>query len=344
MEPSRARTVRSRTPTGLCWPSQPSTAFVLAAQVALLLGTGDGRRAARLRGSDGWPPAKCPRDCIAGRRAHQITAAGLRAIDSALPAPRGFDLAGLPPRRRTGLAEAGGAAGTLRLGARRGVRTPDALARRARTRLRRGRFGVRLGGVGPGGRERLHYPDLVIVAESGHRVAFELELTTKEPDRRARILARLWRRSSHRRGRLSGGPPIGGPCRRALGAAPRPLRSGQRPAGDPRRRRAGIASGGARRRSRGHASPCTGGWPGEPGAPAQLRRASLRQPGAVRRGAGGAVSVGGGRSVGGRPGRDAGSSAHPWPRGSHRRSRSAAGHRPVRGARQRPARADGRPV
>ena len=29
------------------------------------------------------------------------------------------------------------------------------------------RFGVRLGGVGPGGRDRLHYPDMVIVTDTG---------------------------------------------------------------------------------------------------------------------------------------------------------------------------------
>ena len=54
---------------------------------------------------------------------------------------------------------------------------------------RRHRHGVRLGGVGPGGRERLHYPDMVIVTETGHRVALELELTGKPRVRRERILA-----------------------------------------------------------------------------------------------------------------------------------------------------------
>src|SRR6202000_1668910 len=37
--------------------------------------------------------------------------------------------------------------------------------------------------------DRLHYPDLVIVAQTGHRVAFELELSTKEVRRREGILA-----------------------------------------------------------------------------------------------------------------------------------------------------------
>ncbi len=49
-------------------------------------------------------------------------------------------------------------------------------------------FGVRLGGIGPGGRERLHYPDLMLITPGGRRIAFELELTAKGIDRRDRIL------------------------------------------------------------------------------------------------------------------------------------------------------------
>ncbi len=48
---------------------------------------------------------------------------------------------------------------------------------------------VRLGGVGRGGRERLHYPDLLVVREDGRRVAVELELTSKGRHRLERILA-----------------------------------------------------------------------------------------------------------------------------------------------------------
>lgn len=48
--------------------------------------------------------------------------------------------------------------------------------------------GVRLGGVGPGGRERLHYPDLMLVSPAGKRIAFELELTSKGLARREKIL------------------------------------------------------------------------------------------------------------------------------------------------------------
>ena len=51
------------------------------------------------------------------------------------------------------------------------------------------RFGVRLGGVGRDGRERLHYPDLLLIDRGGRRVAIELEITTKSPSAREKILA-----------------------------------------------------------------------------------------------------------------------------------------------------------
>jgi hypothetical protein len=50
-------------------------------------------------------------------------------------------------------------------------------------------FGVRLGGLGRDGRERLHYPDLLIVDRGGRRLAVELEITSKGPAERERILA-----------------------------------------------------------------------------------------------------------------------------------------------------------
>jgi hypothetical protein len=47
---------------------------------------------------------------------------------------------------------------------------------------------VRLGGVGRGGRERLHYPDLLLRRQDGRTVAIELELTAKSRTRLDRIL------------------------------------------------------------------------------------------------------------------------------------------------------------
>ena len=48
--------------------------------------------------------------------------------------------------------------------------------------------GVRLGGFGPAGKPRLHYPDLLLVLAGGRRVAVELELTSKGRARREKIL------------------------------------------------------------------------------------------------------------------------------------------------------------
>ena len=48
---------------------------------------------------------------------------------------------------------------------------------------------MRLGGVGPGGRERLHYPDLLLIDPGGRRIAIELELSSKGRGRREKILA-----------------------------------------------------------------------------------------------------------------------------------------------------------
>jgi hypothetical protein len=80
-------------------------------------------------------------------------------------------------------ARAGRFGGVRRVVSEREMRSGD-----GRASATEPRFGVRLGGVGPGGRDRLHYPDMVTVTDMGHRVAFELELSTKEPERRARIL------------------------------------------------------------------------------------------------------------------------------------------------------------
>jgi hypothetical protein len=162
--------------------------FVIAAQVAALLGVSDRTAGERLRrlGDAGY--LRDHKELYRGPTWHQITRAGLRAIDSDLPSPRGFDLA--THRHDSGLA-------WLMLTARAGRFGPlqEVISeRRMRSHDGRGkdrsqRYGVRLGGVGPGGRDRLHYPDLVIVTQTGHRVAFELELSTKEVARREGILA-----------------------------------------------------------------------------------------------------------------------------------------------------------
>jgi hypothetical protein len=162
--------------------------FVVAAQVAALLDVSDAAAESRLRRlGTGGHVRRC-RELHRGPTWHQITAAGLRAAGSDLPAPRGFDLA--THRHDTGLgwlmlaAQAGRFGPLARVISERRMRSDD-----GRTEDRARRYGVRLGGVGPGGRDRLHYPDLALVTQSGHRVAFELELSTKEVARRERILA-----------------------------------------------------------------------------------------------------------------------------------------------------------
>ena len=50
-------------------------------------------------------------------------------------------------------------------------------------------LGVRLGGTGARGRVRLHYPDLLLITPQNHRIAVELELSSKGRARRDRILA-----------------------------------------------------------------------------------------------------------------------------------------------------------
>jgi len=118
---------------------------------------------------------------------YQITHQGLQVIGSDLPRPR-IDLRGY--RHDVGVA-------WLSLAARNGVFGPMRHVH-AERRLRShdgtadGRadpLGVRLGGVGPGGRDRLHYPDLVLVGADGRRFAIELELSPKGRSRLERIIA-----------------------------------------------------------------------------------------------------------------------------------------------------------
>ena len=291
MEPSRARSVQLTDADRALLAFAAEHRFVLAAQVALLLGSSDATAGARLRrlGRAGY--VRRVRELHRGPAWHQITASGLRAISSELPAPRGFDLA--THRHDAGLgwlmlaARAGRFGGVRRVVSEREMRSGD-----GRASATDPRYGVRLGGVGPGGRDRLSLP------RHGDR-------HRHGPPRRLRARAlhqgasapctdphRVCRRSAHRRGRLSRGPPGGGPRHRALGAAPGPARAGDRPPREHRGRRAGPAAG-TRRRSRAAPVVSRPRQPDEPADPSQLRRAALRQPGAVHRGAGGALGGGG---------------------------------------------------
>lgn len=131
---------------------------------------------------------------------YQITRDGLGAAGSDLAPPR-LDVRGYAHDVGVAwlwLAARRGAFGPLtRLVAERTLRSEDArraAAARAGVASRdtgslTGPYGVRLGGLGAHGRERLHYPDLLLVTEDGRRVAVELELTSKGQSRREAILS-----------------------------------------------------------------------------------------------------------------------------------------------------------
>lgn len=162
--------------------------FVTAAQIAVVLEVTWAAGDARLRALCGGGYLRREQKLHRTPAAHRITSAGLRAIGSELPGPRALDLATYRHDDALAwltLAAARGRFGALReVVSERRMRSEDARPPRGATR-----HGVRLGGLGPRGRERLHYPDLVVTTASGHRVAFELELSTKTPERREWILA-----------------------------------------------------------------------------------------------------------------------------------------------------------
>jgi DNA-binding PadR family transcriptional regulator len=136
---------------------------------------------------------------------YRITREGLAMIDSDLRPPR-TDLRCY--RHDIGiawvwLAAARGAFGRVeKIVSEREMRSRDAVGaaadRAAAVRGERAldldddgrpRYGVHLGGVGPRGQNRLHYPDLLLIGRAGERVAVELERTAKGGRRLETILA-----------------------------------------------------------------------------------------------------------------------------------------------------------
>jgi hypothetical protein len=162
--------------------------FVLPAHAEALLGGSYRQATARLRAlSDAGYLIEQP--LFAGQPAtYRSTRLGLTAIGSELSSRR-INLASNFDHEIGAawlwLAARNGAFGPMRdvLGERR-LRSHDAKEDRPGDP-----FGVRLGGVGPQGRERLHYPDLLLVDHSGRRIAIELELSSKQRTRREGILA-----------------------------------------------------------------------------------------------------------------------------------------------------------
>jgi hypothetical protein len=158
--------------------------LVLERQLERLVGAGDGLLRGRLRAlvSTGYAREGRAFD----ERFYQICRLGLAAIDSELPEPR-FHLGGY--KHDVGLAwlwlaARGGTFGPARevLGERR-LRSHDGVGERPREP-----YGVRLGGYDRNGRDRLHYPDLLLIDFRGRSLALELELTPKGRNARELIL------------------------------------------------------------------------------------------------------------------------------------------------------------
>jgi hypothetical protein len=127
--------------------------------------------------------------------AYLITRRGLGAIGSPLPRPT-LHLQGYIHDVGAAwlwLAARDGAFGPLReVLSERQLRSHDGLPRNPEagsTAVQSERFAVRLFALGPGGRERLHYPDLLLHSAEGRRVALELELSAKSGARLEGILA-----------------------------------------------------------------------------------------------------------------------------------------------------------
>lgn len=168
--------------------------LILGGHVQVLLGISADAARARLRSLRAAGLLAGERFFYGQPHCWWITSKGLAVIDSRLPPPR-IDLrsywhdVGLGWVR---LAAERGAFGQLhQIVSERTMRSRDGA--RAQGPLDMGQreepFGVRLGGTGPAGRERLHYPDLLLITPHQRRIAVELELTTKNRTRRERILA-----------------------------------------------------------------------------------------------------------------------------------------------------------
>jgi hypothetical protein len=161
--------------------------FVLAAHVAVLLGTSEQAAAKRL-GALAKANYLTSEPVLHGRpRTYRSTRKGLDLVGSRMRVPK-VDVAKFDHEIGAAwlwLAARAGAFGQIReVLAERELRSHD-----ARAELDQPPHGVRLGGSGPHGRERLHYPDLVVVDADGRRIAVELELSSKGRARRERILA-----------------------------------------------------------------------------------------------------------------------------------------------------------
>jgi hypothetical protein len=161
--------------------------LVLGSHVQALLGVSPGAAATRLRALARAGFVTSQRPFHAEPPCYQIRPRGLAAIASERSVPR-IDLrcyAHDVGAAWLWIAAREGTFGPLRdvLGERR-LRSLDAQPDRSGPP-----YGVRLGGLGAHGRERLHYPDLLLITPDGRRIGLELELSSKGRVRREKILA-----------------------------------------------------------------------------------------------------------------------------------------------------------
>jgi hypothetical protein len=171
--------------------------FVLPRHVQVFLGVSAGTAHARLRRLTGAGYLRHGHKLYREPGYYQATNQGLAAVGAGYR-PRPVDLSLYRHDVGTAwlwLAARRGVFGQMRevIGERR-MRSQDALAAvgdpsAGPVGVRLGPFGVRLGGHGPGGRPRLHYPDLLLITPKGKRIGVELELTGKGRARREKILA-----------------------------------------------------------------------------------------------------------------------------------------------------------
>jgi hypothetical protein len=161
--------------------------LALPTHIAVLLGASAAAATARLNRLAGAGLLRRQAAFPGDPRWYQITGKGLAVIGSALPPPR-IDLRSYEHDVGVAwlwLAARGGVFGPVReviserrLRSHDGSRAPEAQP-----------IAVRLGGLGAGGREKLHYPDLVLRTADGRRVGLELELTPKTRTRLETILS-----------------------------------------------------------------------------------------------------------------------------------------------------------
>ena len=163
----------------------------LGAHVRSLLGCSSGMALASLRRLVGHGLVERHRVFHGEPSAYTASRAGLRMVGSSL-APAQLDLSAYAHDIGVVWAELAARRGTIgpmaAVISERRMRSEDSVLHADPLRDRGRRLAVRLGGVGPAGRARLHYPDLMLVTPEGRMIAVEVELSAKGRRRRDGIL------------------------------------------------------------------------------------------------------------------------------------------------------------